>query len=62
MSERKKEKPFIERLTLEEARKRIHEFRHAKMIEGKSGGAAVPVEHPGRPASGGRVSAPKEKS
>jgi hypothetical protein len=62
MSERKGEMPFIERLSLAEARKRIHEFKHVKMIEGKSGGAAVPAGQPGRPASGEKGPTTKGKT
>ena len=61
MSERKKEIPVIEKLTIAEARERIHEFKRVKMIEGKSGGAAVPPRHPSRSVSGEKGSAPKGK-
>jgi len=62
MSERKKEIPVIEKLTIAEARERIHEFKRVKMIEGKSGGAAVPAGRLGRPSGGEKGSAPKGKS
>lgn len=62
MNQRKKENPSEEKLTLAEARARINEFKGTKKIEGKSGGAAVPAGHPGRPASGEKDSGLKGKS
>ena len=42
MSERKKQTPIEEKLTLAQARARISEFAGMKKVEGKGGGAAIP--------------------
>jgi len=62
MKERNKEIPVIEKLTLAEARARIHEFKGLKMIEGRSGGAAVSAGHPSRSVRDEKGSVPKGKS
>ena len=55
MNQRKKENTIHEKLTLAEARARIHEFEGLKKIEGKGGGAAI------RPNGDSQASAPKAK-